>query len=189
MEKIDQIEQLQTDIETALSMKLKTPKDFEYLRERLFARQHVVVSVTTLKRLWGYVREDVSPRLSTLNTLSQFIGYKDWNEYQNNSLLPKEQQSSPVLTRRLSVNSSLFTGDRLRIFWQPDRVCEVEYLGELKFIVLDSKNTRLKKDDTFECSIIIEGEPLYLDNLCQSGLSPVAYVCGKKSGVMFEFIK
>ena len=32
----------------------------------------------------------------------------------------------------------------------------------------------------------LEGEPLYLDNLRQGSAPPIAYVCGKKSGVRFE---
>lgn len=46
---------------------------------------------------------------------------------------------------------------------------------------------RLREGDTFECSLIIEGEPLYLDNLKQGELPAIAYVCGKKTGVFFEY--
>lgn len=182
------IKQLCKDIETALHQPIKTPKDFEYLRERIYARQHILISRTTLMRIWGYLDESVTSRASTLNILAQFLGYRDWEEYQQNALLPKEQQSSPVLSRRLSVTSSLSPGDYLRLTWQPDRVCDVEYLEGLTFQVIASENTRLRAGDTFECSLIIEGEPLYLDNLRQEDRQPIAYVCGKKSGVMFEFL-
>ena len=72
--------------------------------------------------------------------------------------------------------------------WQPERVCDVEYMGDLLFRVISSANTRIHEDDTFECSLIIEGEPLYLDNLKQGNRPPIAYVCGKKSGVLFEYL-
>lgn len=116
------------------------------------------------------------------------IDSQDWDEYLQNSLLPKEQQSSPVLTRRLSVARNLTRGDRLRLMWQPGRICDVEYTGDLLFRVISSAYTRLHEGDTFECSLIIEGEPLYLDNLKQGNHPTIAYVCGKKSGVMFEFL-
>jgi len=175
------------EIETALNRQMQTPKDFEFLRERLYARLHVLVSRTTLMRIWGYVEEDVQPRVSTLNILSQFLGYKDWGSFQENALLPKEQQSSPIMSRKLSV-SELGLGDRLRLTWQPERVCDIEYLGNLTFQVVTSENTRLHAGDTFQCSLIIEGEPLYIDNLKQGDHLPTAYVCGKKSGVYFEFL-
>ena len=135
-----------------------------------------------------YVDEKVEPRKNTLDVLVRFLGYTGWEEYQRNVSLPKEQQSSPVLSRRLSVANSLALGDRLRLTWQPERVCDIEYLGGLRFVVTASKNTRLHESDTFECSLIVEGEPLYLDNLIQDNHPPIAYVCGKKSGVNFEYI-
>ena len=184
--------QLRTDIETALKKKLQTPKDFEYLRERIYARLHTLVSRTTLMRLWGYVDEEVTPRKGTLDILSRFLGYLDWESYQENASLPKEQQSSPVMSRKLNVNSDLYIGERLRLTWQPDRVCDVEYLGELSFRVIASENTRIQPGDTFQCSLIIEGEPLYLDNLRKgdgsSSAETIAYVCGKKTGVNFEHL-
>lgn len=81
--------QLCKEIEAALNRRMQTPKDFEFLRKRIYARLHVLVSRTTLMRLWGYIGEDVQPRLNTLNILSQFLGYHDWEEYQQNSLLDR----------------------------------------------------------------------------------------------------
>ena len=179
--------QLRTDIETALKKKLQTPKDFEFLRERIYARLHILVSRTTLMRLWGYVDEDVKPRKATLDILSHFLGYEDWDAYCQNSRLPKEQQSAPVMSRRLSVDT-LSVGDRIKLTWQPGRMCEVEYQGDLCFRVVSSEKTRLREGATFQCSLVIEGEPLYLDNLRQGSAPPIAYVCGKTSGVRFEIM-
>lgn len=190
-QQIETYGQLRSDVETALKKKLCTPKDFEFLRERIYARLHVLVSRTTLMRLWGYIEKDVTPRKGTLDILSRFLGYKDWDSFQENASLPKEQQSSPVMSRRLSVNADLHIGEKLRLTWQPDRVCDVDYLGDLSFRVIASENTRIQPGDTFQCSLIVEGEPLYLDNLrkgdASSSAVPIAYVCGKKTGVNYEF--
>lgn len=175
-----------SDIEQSLGRKLLTPKDFQYLSDCLYRRLHVMVSTTTLKRIWGYLDDGVEPRPSTLGVLARFVGYRDWEDYCVRSLACSEQQSSPVMSRRLSVAAELQAGDVVRLLWQPDRVCEAEYLGELLFRVVDSANTRLQAGDTFECSLIVEGEPLYIDNLHQGSQPPVAYVCGKRSGVRFE---
>ena len=191
-QQIENYELLRSEVEAAQKKKLCTPKDFEFLRERIYARLHVLVSRTTLMRLWGYIEKDVQPRVSTLNIVSQFLGYQDWESFQENAKLPKEQQSSPVMSRKLSVSSDLGIGEKLRLTWQPGRVCDVEYLGNLSFKVIASVNTRIQPGDTFQCSLIVEGEPLYLDNLrkgdgCSSADS-IAYVCGKKTGVNYEFL-
>ena len=181
-------EKLCKEIEAALHRQMKTPKDFDFLKERIFGRLHILVSSTTLKRLWGYLDESVTPREKTLDVLTQFLGYRNWEEYTHRVQDPEGSQSSPVMNRKISVREEMTLGKSIRLTWQPDRVCDIEYLGDLTFKVIASENTRLQEGDTFQCSLIVEGEPLYLDNLIQGHKQPTAYVCGKKSGVLFEEI-
>ena len=176
------------EIEKALHRQMKTPKDFDYLKERIYARLHILVSSTTLKRLWGYLDEGVTTREKTLDVLTQFLGYRDWEEFTHRVQNQEEPQSSPVMNRKISVKDDLVLGDCIRLTWQPGRVCDIEYLGDLRFKVIASENTRLHIGDTFECSLIVEGEPLYIDNLKQGNNRSIAYVCGKKSGVMYEYL-
>ena len=56
------IKQLCKEIETALNHQIKTPKDFIFLRDNIYSRLHVLVSRTTLMRIWGYLSEDVMKR-------------------------------------------------------------------------------------------------------------------------------
>ena len=182
-------EQLCIDIEKSLGKRLCTPKDFEMLRERIYNRLHILISTTTIKRVWGYLHDDVQTRQSTFDILAKFIGYQDYKDYTDNHITYKEEiQSSPVISRKLNVEEELTLGDKLRIIWQPGRICEITYQGNLTFCVFASQNTRIKEGDTFECSLLIEGEPLYIDNLRQGNRPPIAYVCGKKSGILFERI-
>ena len=48
-----------------------TTYDFEKLSEAIFDRTQVRLSVTTLKRIWGKLKYDSAPTLTTLNTLAQ----------------------------------------------------------------------------------------------------------------------
>ena len=68
-------------IEETVDRKMKTPKDFDFLAERIFEKIHETVSPTTLKRIWGYLSEPSTPRLSTLDLLAQFVDYKDWEAF------------------------------------------------------------------------------------------------------------
>ena len=177
------------DIEQALDKELRTPKDFEMLRERIYERLQILISATTLKRVWGYLDDGVQSRQGTMDILARFIGYRSYEDYEvNASTYKNEAQSSPVMSRKLNVEEELESGDRVRITWHPDRICDVTYHGGLNFSVEDSRNTRIKEGKTFRCSLFIEGEPLYIDNLIQENRPPVAYVCGKKSGIRFERI-
>ena len=67
--------------EEVIERKMKTPKDFEFLSECIFDRFKENLSPTTLKRLWGYLPESTTPRKSTLNILSMFVGYDNWKDF------------------------------------------------------------------------------------------------------------
>jgi hypothetical protein len=78
----EKISLLREEIEKALGKTLKTPKDFDFLSECVFEKLHENISPTTLKRLWGYLHDAGStPRQSTLDLLSRFIGYSDFNAF------------------------------------------------------------------------------------------------------------
>jgi hypothetical protein len=177
-------------IEQAIGRRLQTPKDFDLLSERIFARVGEMVSRNTLRRIWGKMDEERMPHRSTLSILARFIGYADFEVFMNNAVADDNggTPSTPFMGRRLSVLDGLTRGDRLRLTWHPGRVCDVEYNGSQHFRVIHSEKTRLQVGDTFLCGIIIEGEPLYLDQL-QHGNSPsTTYICGKMGGVRFEHL-
>lgn len=176
------IDRLLEAIETALGRKMDSPRSFEELRTLVFDRLNVLISVSTLKRLWGYVDTDAVPRRSTLSVLSRLLGYADWDGFCRAYANPDEVQSNPVITTRIDVDRDLRVGDRIRIMWQPGRICDVEYLGDGGFVILHAEQTRLSEGDTFECHLIIEHEPMYIFH---NGLKS-AYVCGKSSGVVIH---
>ena len=88
------IERLRKTIETQAEREMRTPKDFDFLSERIFEKVHQTVSPTTLKRMWGYLSEAVAPRITTLNIMSQFVGYDDWESFcQDESVKESEQEA------------------------------------------------------------------------------------------------
>ena len=68
-------------IEGTIERKMKTPKDFDFLSECIFEKFHERISPTTLKRIWGYLSESTTPRKSTLDILSNFVGYDNWKDF------------------------------------------------------------------------------------------------------------
>ncbi|MGF6850163.1 hypothetical protein QFZ51_005398 [Chitinophaga sp. W3I9] len=66
-----------------------TSYDFEKLSAAIEEATGVILSVTTLKRLWGKLKYTNMPATTTLNTLAQFAGYADWREFKRlATLLP-----------------------------------------------------------------------------------------------------
>jgi len=182
------IKLLLSDVEARMGRGMLSPKDFEFLSAMIEGDLNERVSVSTLKRLWGYSKYLSKPSVSILSTLSRFVGYRDWEDFRTNRESVENRPSGQVLSDKITVATDLEVGDRIRLTWAPQRVCDVMYHGDGDFEVLSSQNTGIKVGDWFSCSLIVSGEPLWLNNLRQYGKAPVAYVCGKQGGVQFEII-
>ncbi len=184
-----QIQQLCRAVEEAMGAAQLARSDFDRLQGDIFNRLHIHISATTLKRLWGYVATDSAPRQRTLDTLALFIGYNNFRHFCQTRHDGDGEPSAPVLSRHIDVENDLVPDDTLTIFWNPGRVCSLKYLGDRRFLVTESQNTRLTAGATFQCSLIIEGEPLYISNLVLNNHEPVGYICGKKGGIQFNMQK
>lgn len=180
-------DKLKADVESAFGHQLKTPKDFEQLREQIYDKLNIIIGLSTLMRLWNYVEGCVKPRKSTLDVLAQYLDYKSYEDY-SHIVLDDESVSDLILSHGITVSEQLSEGDHLRLTWLPDRVCDIEYLGNFFFRIIAVEKTHLSVGDTFRCEFIVEGEPLYLDQLTHDGMSSMRYVCGKKGGVKFELL-
>ncbi len=174
---------LRTAVECRLSMRLITPRDFKRASDAVTTAVESPLSSTTLMRLWGYLREPVTPSRSTLNILARFLGYDDFEQWRLTS-----GDSDMATSRKLDLDA-LAVGDRVRLQWVPDRVVEAVYEGQRHFRLTRAEQTHLREGDEFDCGLIVDGEPLFLDNLDQhDGRPKGVYVCGRHHGVRFEII-
>ena len=64
------IEQLRLAVERKAGRKMQTNKDFDCLSDSVYDQTHAKISTTTLKRIWGYLSEGVTPRRYTLDQLA-----------------------------------------------------------------------------------------------------------------------
>ena len=82
---------------------------FQKLSDRINDETNVLLSITTLKRVWGKVNYDHAPSISTLNTLAQFAGYESWHEYKikSNSKHSPRKEKIPFSTQGIIVVSAI----------------------------------------------------------------------------------
>ena len=62
-------------------------QDFEELSVRIQDSTSQVISVTTLKRIWGRVAYDSSPSRHSLDALAIFLGYSSWRDFMSSNKL------------------------------------------------------------------------------------------------------
>ena len=137
-------------------------------------REHV--SESTRERLWGYsTRENKEGTVSlrTLNVLARFCGYSGWEDFCR-WLKIDQRKESEMFEGQAVLSSSLKAGARLKIGWQPDRICILRYLGEYVFEVESAENTSLEKGDRFKVVQFQKGRPLYLEEFLPATSSAIA---------------
>ncbi|MDF1694963.1 MAG: hypothetical protein P1U56_03990 [Saprospiraceae bacterium] len=59
---------------------------FIELSDIIQEQTHVLLSPTTLKRIWGRIDYKSKPSINTLNTLAQFVGYTNWRDFKNKEM-------------------------------------------------------------------------------------------------------
>jgi hypothetical protein len=119
---------LRNAVEKSVGQKMNTPKDFDILAHRISMSTHKYISPTTLKRFWHYLEESENyvPRLFTLDLLSMFVGYQNWDAYCQFSTANKTIHSDFVKSPNL-YTTSLIEGDMLNLMWTPDRCVTIKY--------------------------------------------------------------
>lgn len=76
---------------------------FVELSEQIQKRTQVLLSPTTLKRVWGRVNYQSAPSITTLNTLAQFAGYQNWRDFKNSTTVKKPSRLSQKLSPNLGI--------------------------------------------------------------------------------------
>ena len=183
---LEQIERLRNTIEKVVGRKIEHPKDFDFLSKQIEGYVGENISVSTLKRIWGYVTSNSEISNYTLNVISRMVGYANWEDFclsQNG----EEENSHKLICRKL-FTSSLNRGDKISIIWKPERKILIQYEGQDLFSVIESVNSKLKEGDTFHCVQFVEKQPLFLSGLFRKGMPPSDYICGRQGGIEWNLI-
>lgn len=140
------------------------------------------VSASTLKRIWGYVNMNPTPRRSTLDILSKYIGQKDFKSFCE-GLKTSNAFHSMFFTADFISTKSLSPDTLIEIGWGPDRIVTLRYLKDSLFEVVASRNSRLATGDRFETSDFIKDTPLYISRILRDGDYTSSYIAGRQGGL------
>ncbi len=185
MEQSPEIKELIKSVNIRYGKEPITPSDFSILSEEIEMVTGCSISVSTLKRLWGYVKGYANTRRYTYDVLCKYAGYKSWAVFLQK--LNDDGAQSDFFTTKALRSDSLNVGDCVEVTWQPNRHCLFEYLGDQRFVVRISENAKIEVGDRFKCDVFRAGQPLYLDEVWHKG-SLAAYVAGQCNGVLFRVI-
>ena len=181
---IPQISALRQHVERRFGKKLAVHADFQALTAAIEAALRLHISETTLERVWGYsTRGYDTVSLHTLNVLAAYAEGCSWEDFCK--LLQEGTNCESDFFNTEHIDSrELKEGDRLQIGWLPDRICEIRYLGENRFLAERCENSKLQTGDTFSCLQFTLGRPLTMTDLHRGNvLLGSTYVVGQKNGI------
>jgi len=75
---------LKKQIEIVHGHEIRYPKDCDILALEISSKTECKISVSTVKRLFGFTKTTSKPNQYTLDTIAIYLGYKSWQEFNNN---------------------------------------------------------------------------------------------------------
>ena len=179
---IPELTSLIKKVEEKYGRKVNTSTEFEALSVTIERETGDYVSASTLKRLWGYVTLQPSPRIATLDVLARYTGSSSFADFRQQLKTDPSFESS-FFTTRFVVTDELAEGDLVTLGWSPNRLVRLKYLGSSKFQVISSENSKLLAGDEFSASQFMLGYPLFVDRIYRAGNYTPSYVAGKIEGL------
>lgn len=90
----EHLNHLRRKVEEIIGRKVRQNADFTFLQQCIVEQTGERISTTTLKRLWGYVKDGGSPRTSILDLMARFVGSENWEAF---TTAESERQAEPAL--------------------------------------------------------------------------------------------
>ena len=172
-------------------LRQKSGKDFrlsadcEYLALDIETVTGEHIGVNTLKRLLGFIGDERTPRVSTLDVIARYLGFDSWDVL---SIFDAQSKSSfESSTKEIRVGD-LPVGQRIQINYLPDREIVLAYLGGNRFRVEQSINSKLTVSDELTITHIVQDYPLLVSEVVRDGNSLGAFTAGKAQGIRFKIL-
>lgn len=176
------LECLKTDVASKVGRNIVTYSDFNFLYLELKKVVAETPSVSTLKRMWAYVPDNSTRSRSTLNSLSRYLGFGDWMEYVEH-LMRGQRVESGFLDAKTLLSNSVRPGDIVEVEWNPGRRLQVRALGNSRYEVVMSENSRLSPGIRFTTLMFSVGLPLMCVDVTLGEEALDTYVAGSRNGI------
>lgn len=159
---------------------LRQPSDCEILSLDIESKTGVRIGATTLKRLVGFAQDERTPHTSTLDAIARYLGYAHWDELSK----IEDNGNSDFETPDDEIRSAdLQTGACVEITYLPDRRLILEYLGNNRYRMTASENSKLQQGDEVEILNFVLHHPLLVVNVWRNGESLGQFTAGRVSGL------
>ena len=181
---------LRREVEKHAGRRMISPANFDFLASILQTNPQRPISSTTLKRVWGYVRDVGSaytPSRYTLCTLAHFIGFNDIEDFQYSQEKTTATESDHYFGMTIG-SDDLPAGVMIEVTWLPDRKVEMKHIAGSEFQIIRAENSKIHTGDLIECHSFTQNAPLYISRVSRADSQPFTYVAGVRTGVHFRLL-
>lgn len=175
-------EQAKLIIERKLGRNVSSPHDCSILMYDIKSVTGESVGLNTLKRMFGFIESNRVARLSTLDVMARYAGYRSWAEVM--TAIGMEGDSGFVDSDDEFYADELPVGSVVEIEYGLDRrVVLVHEDEDDKFVVTESINGKLRRDDVVFIKYFLLHYPLYANNVIRAGRMLGKFTAGKTNGL------
>lgn len=143
------------------------------------------IGVNTMKRLLGFIADERSPRISTLDVIARYLGYTNWDDLR---LVDENSSNSAFDDRDEYLACYLEMGQKVVITYPPNRRLTIEKMGDNHFCVIESENSKLQKGDLLTLTHLARHYPLLVAEVIRDGKNLGAFTAGKSQGIDLELL-
>ena len=159
---------------------LRLPSDCELLSLDILGQTGVRIGATTLKRLLGFAQDERKPHATTLDAIARYLGFAHWDEL----AAIEDKGNSGFNAPDGEVRSAdLQTGCEVEITYLPDRRVVLSYLGDNRYRIQQSENSKLLAGDEVEIVSFVLHHPLLVMQVWRDGQSLGQFTAGRVSGL------
>lgn len=153
---------LQESVAMRLGFTPNTPSDFDALALDVQQRTGRTIGVSTLKRLWGYVRTESGTTYSTLSLLSRYAGYNDWDAFCHSRQESLHDDESDFSKIKIIKCASLPLGTTFILRWGKEKLLMMRKTDHPeRFEVLHAENLKLRSGDKLDVETLATGRPFF----------------------------
>ncbi len=167
-------------LKTKSGSDLRLPSDCELVSLDIQSKTGIRIGATTLKRLVGFAQDERTPHTSTLDAIARYLGYAHWEEL---TKIEDTGNSGFDSTDEELRSVDLPVDACVEITYLPDRLVRMQYLGNQRYRIVDSQNSKLQTGDEVEILNFVLHHPLLVLNVWRNGESLGQFTAGRVSGL------
>ena len=144
------------------------------------------LSETTVKRMFGLVGKDSpernrTPHGSTMDIVAKYLGYNSYKDLLRE--IGEGDFSSEFTSLHKIEAEDLEVGTQIQVRYEPARVIVMTYLGDGKFLINESVNSKLQKGDRITLSNLVLEHEMIVSEVVRNGQNLGGYRGAKDGGL------